>query len=131
MTTFYIKTKDNIFEVVDETELVYIVRAKGNPNNTYSKSKRATDVIKRGNTVRELCDEFVQICPTHRHFVFQTYRKILMNVEAKYYRDTNLSMKQKFCKKISEGYVYYGSIWTDSGLKYVAIADEKGDFVLL
>ena len=57
----FIRTKTNIFEVVDENDLVYRVKAKGNPNNIYSKSKCQTSVIKQGFTVEELCDKFIVV----------------------------------------------------------------------
>ena len=50
----FIRTKDNIFEVVEETDLVYRVKAKTIPNKVYSKSKCQTEVIKNGNEITEL-----------------------------------------------------------------------------
>lgn len=126
----YIKTRDNIFEVVTERELVYIVKSRKNPETLYTKSKCQTEVLLEGDKVRQLCDEFIEICPNHRHVIFSTYRQLLLSVN-RYYVTTNLSMKEKFMERIKEGYIFYGAIWTSNGLKYVSIADEKGDFQLL
>ena len=59
MAKKYIRTETNIFEVVDENDLVYKVRAKRNPNNIYSKSKKSSDILFEGVTVGECLDEYV------------------------------------------------------------------------
>ena len=57
----YIRTKHTIFEVVDENENVYYVRAKSDRESVYAKSKRNTDIITEGNSIEELCDEFIGV----------------------------------------------------------------------
>ena len=55
----YIRTKDTIYQVVDENNLVYRVKGKRDPATTYSKSKKNTEIISGGDTIEELCDEFI------------------------------------------------------------------------
>lgn len=77
------------------------------PNDYASKLVECPN-LKIADTIEELCDEFIGIL-NGRHI-------------------KSLS-KDLYILKPCE--VIYGAIWTDSGLKYVAFADEKGDFVLL
>ena len=113
----YIRTKDTIFKVVDETDLVYRVKAKGNPHHIYSKSKISIYNVVEGNTIEELCDEFVFLSE----------------------KNTYIDMTHRFCDipfmirdydDIKNPNIY-GAIWTDTGLKYVAKMNEKGELELL
>ena len=56
----YMRTKDTIYEIVDENELVYIVVAK-NKKNTYSKSKRTTEILRVANTIEELISRYIVV----------------------------------------------------------------------
>ena len=104
----YIRTKDTIFEVVGENEKVLTVKAKGNPQNTYSKSKCQTEVIKQDDTIEELCDEFIGI-----------------------YKGRHIKSLSKDLWILKDCEVIYGAIWTDKGLIYVAKMNEKGELELL
>ena len=55
----YIRTDSSIFEVVDENELVFRVKAKGNPNNIYSKSKSQTPVYKCSDKLENLINRYI------------------------------------------------------------------------
>jgi hypothetical protein len=111
----YIRTKDTIFEVVEETDAVYRVKAKGNPHNIYSKSKCQTEVIKFADTVEELCDEFIGISNlTNTGYVITA----------------RLAIK-KLNERITFSGGIYGAIWTDKGLIYVAKMNDKGELELL
>lgn len=109
----YIRTKDTIFEVVEETELVFRVRAKGNTHNVYSKSKCATDVIRYSDTIEKLCDCFVGIYKDEEEIEDKEISYFLSNLA-----------NENYFKEI------YGAIWTDKGLIYVARYVE-GELVLL
>ena len=116
----YIRTKCNIFEVIEETDLVYrVVGASRERNNVYSKSKCRTEVIKSADTIEGLCDEFVlvgeRLAPKHSFLTFE---------QAKF----------NFKSLINQTYVefaIYGAMWTDKGLIYVAKMNEKGELELL
>ena len=102
----YIKTEFSIYEVVEETDLIYRVRSKWTPNHLYSISKRQTNVIAQADTIEELCDEFV--CN-----------------EMLIYEETEMKWLA------SQGNNVYGAIWTDKGLIYVAKMNDKGELELL
>ena len=55
----YIRTKDTIFAVVSENDKVFIVRAKGNPNHLYNKSKINTEILGESDKIEDLCDGFI------------------------------------------------------------------------
>ena len=109
----YIRTEQTIFEVIEETNLVYRVRAK-NKKNIYSKSKCQTTVNGSADTIEELCDEFVQEYPQASGIGhLQT-------------RGFNEAKSWNICD-----FKVYGAIWTDKGLIYVAKMNEKGELELL
>lgn len=117
----YIRTKHTIFEVVDENEKVYYVRAKSDPTSIYSKSKCQTDIVKEGETIEELCDEFVVVVgkATKGYIVFNQCLNSFEKV-------VSLNQKAK-----QEETLIYGAIWTHNGLKYVAKLNDKGELKLL
>jgi hypothetical protein len=104
----YIRTKDTIFEVIEETDAVYRVKAKGNPHNIYSKSKCQTEVVKFADTIEELIDRYVCVEPNGEHTVLPS-NSIVSFIET----------------------IIYGAIWTEWGLKYVAKMNIKGGLELL
>lgn len=113
----YIRTPFTIFEVVEETDVVYRVRAKWTPTHLYSKSKCQTDVIKQADTIEEVCDyemhydnngEFV-IRPI-KHVDWASLKRVIMD---KWFKDCKLAIK------------------TDKGLIYVAKMNDKGELELI
>ena len=125
----YIRTRENIFEVIEETDLVYRVKAKGNPNNIYSKSKCQTDVVKSGNTIEELCDEFVALL-----FDDETLYECSLGYYTEIFKARTHCI-QSLIKNYDINMIsvrdVYGAIWTDKGLIYVAKMNEKGELELL
>lgn len=57
----YIRTPHTIFEVIEETDIIYRVKAKKDSNKTYSKSKCNTVVIKAADSLDKLCDELIYV----------------------------------------------------------------------
>ena len=113
----YIRTKHTIFEVVDENENVYYVRAKSDRESVYAKSKRNTDIITEGNSIEELCDEFVVIRTDKK---YEGMSEILDVAFLNFFEKYNDKDKKLF-----------GAIWTYNGLKYVAKLNNKGELELL
>ena len=72
-------------------------------------------IIKQADTIEELCDEFIGIDNSDYHFHFTELEKINGN-----YSYLNEEYK-----------VFYGAIWTDKGLIYVAKMNDKGELELL
>lgn len=109
----YIRTKDTIFEVLEDYKNSWLVRAKRNNKKTYPKGKKNSFFVKQADTIEELCDEFV--CQENDNFYWLASRE---NVS---FRD----LPNCYCKAI------FGAIWTDKGLIYVAKMNEKGELELL
>ena len=110
----------------EETEIIYRVKAKGNPHNIYSKSKCQTDVIKESDTIEELCDEFV----LYYMDLNEQSDKDTFYPYAQYERCGNVWQKDKkniIEKTIKGHHTLYGAIWTDKGLIYVAKMNDKGE----
>ena len=118
--SYFIKTPHTIFEVVGENDRVYFVKAKGNPNDTYSKSKCQTQVLAAANTIEELCDRFVIEYKQHNE---QRILKTFIKAERNFLKDKMHQLNH--IKNL------YGAIWTDKGLIYVAKMNEKGELELL
>ncbi len=101
----YIRTKDGIYE-----------------NNTNFSEKTLKEVssglievIKQADTIEELCDEFVIIFPDGTWETYNMFGVLEDCLKMDYY---------KGCK-------YYGAIWTDKGLIYVAKMNDNGELELL
>ena len=119
--SYFIKTPHTIFEVVGENDRVYFVKAKGNPNNTYSKSKCQTVVFQKANTIEELCDDFYLVV-----YDALANKKVRISFE-------NFNSAKTHCDRYFKNYDWsiYGAIWTDKGLIYVAKMNDKGIIELL
>lgn len=113
----YIRTEHNIFEVVEETDLIYRVKAKSNPNKIYSKSKCQTRIVKYGFDIESVCDEFIFVSD-----------KWVIEHRCHYNLKNAITLCQKDGLPITE---IKGAIWTDKGLIYVAKLNEKGKLELL
>ena len=113
----YIRTKVRIYEIVDENERVYKIKAKSIPDLVYSKSKSQCDGAAIGDTIEKLCDQFVFIDDfyLHEHRVCHSFENAIA-----------LSKKHNVDIK-----TFRGAIWTDKGLIYVAKMNEKGELELL
>lgn len=123
---YYIRTDTNIFEVVDENEKVYqVIPASRDCDKVYSKSKLATNVIKSGKTIEELCDERVLT----RYFdeTKYTHHEVLPIANWDF-------MAKSVAARLENGITdcnYYGAIWTSKELKYVAKLNKYGDLELI
>lgn len=106
----YLRTKDTVYQVVDQNNLVYRVKGKKDPLNIYSKSKKNTEIIASSDTIEELCDAYVVIRQGQKPLVLQNNATYSVS-----FNNTTI----------------YGAIWTDKGLIYVAKMNEKGTLELL
>lgn len=77
-------------------------------------------IIKQSNTIKELCDEFIVVHENGTHVIQKKVGNGLRDMDKDYpeYLERN---KQ----------VFYGAIWTDKGLIYVAKMNDKGELELL
>lgn len=74
-------------------------------------------VVKRADTIKELCDEFV--------VAYENGARIV-------YGDLEWAkIKAKTSLKVGGKSIIYGAIWTEKGLIFVAKMNEKGELELL
>lgn len=109
----YIRTEHNIFEVINETELVYrVIGASREKNNIYSKSKCSTNVIKSSDTIEDLLDGFIIENKDCHNWFF-------MDVS---------EFKERHETLIN--WTYTGFIKTPNGFTYVAKLNKNGELEL-
>lgn len=112
----FVRTKEKVYEVVEENERYYkccyddgcitLVAKFDNDVNGFSKA------LKTADTIEELCDEIVGVDKTCKNG-----HQLLRAFPYK-------------CANFWNGGVY-GAIWTDTGLKYIAKMNEKGELELI
>ena len=125
----FIRTKDGIYEVVDENDRYYKC---SNPQTGWVTIKSKIENDENGidyasaeaDTIEELCDEFID--DTHKDFY---------KIKKENGKTFVWSIKQRFkyWNSIDFDFVgtIYGAIWTDKGLIYVAKMNNDGELVLI
>jgi mannosyltransferase OCH1-like enzyme len=110
----YIRTKDEIYEVVGADSCSYL---NAPPEmyyiTSYNKNILKSKVIAQADTIEELCDIYVSV-----------YEEQLDNEFFEAYKYTPMEVKNFYTGYIPKE--VYGAIWTDKGLIYVAKMNEKG-----
>lgn len=109
----YIRTKDGVYELVD----TYYSFVNGVETYMYDDNGRGVEInshqiLKQSDSIEELCDEFVGVDRT-----CENGHQLLRAVPYK-------------CANFWNGGVY-GAIWTDTGLKYIAKLNDKGELELI
>lgn len=104
----YIRTKDGIEKLDDEWALF----CKEHANN-----KQADDIV-------ELCDV---LC--YKQKGSYLLPRIFFEEPSVMLKDE--SWKKAFIREIGKGTIYYGAIWTDKGLIYIAKMNDKGELELI
>lgn len=117
----YVRTKNGVYEVVGFNEECIIPSILIKVKNNYGKEKITHcckgDILNKSENLEELCDCFVYFDITHKvHTVFS------LEEYKKYKQD-----KYWTC----DLHTWYGAIWTEWGLKYVAKMNENGELCLL
>jgi len=111
-STMFIKTKKAIYKVLD-------VDFKNNTKVYHTATETFTKrlVLKEADTIEELCDGFVTVGNKHivwdkQHCLGLTFEQVKESYSAYHFK-------------------IYGAIWTDTGLKYIAKMNEKGELELI
>ena len=78
------------------------------------KTVRTSKIIKKADTLEELCDEIVRVCQPNTK---NEWHFVLGNKDSQFL--------------IGNKHIDYGAIWTDKGLIYVAKMNDKGELELL
>ena len=105
----YIRTKDGIIEITKDKKHCIAYDKIFELKEDWQK-----EVIKSADTIEELCDEFVVV---HGG-------KVICQFASKVWNYGEI-------KSIAIGNDFYGAIWIDKGLIYVAKMNEKGELELL
>ena len=106
------------------------IRMKNGTIKTQYDTIRPQFVVKRADTIEELCDEFV----LYYMDLNEQSDKDTFYPYAQYERCGNVWQKDKkniIEKTIKGHHTLYGAIWTDKGLIYVAKMNDKGELELL
>ena len=109
----YIRTKDGIYLNGGEFGYPRVGIIGKKQENDFGFCFDKTDVVKQADTIKELCDEFIGLSINNIHNFYDSFEE----------------MKQAFTKYKNE--IFYGAIWTDKGLIYVAKMNEKGELCLI
>ena len=130
----YIRTKDNVYKVgatmkIDNNIIEYdcskIISNNGLTNTMILRHIKITDVIKESDIIEELCDEFVIKYKDEYKYMVGGDKPFISNSRPFSYKNS-----EKIRNNLKY-YDYYGCIWTDKGLIYVAKMNEKGELELL
>jgi len=111
----YIRTKDDVYEVVDTYETKYVV---GYTEDGFEISIYKEAVIKQADTIKELCDVYVIVGEdkdTNGNPILWSIRQDIPFFMKYYFNYNDI----------------YAAIWTDKGLIYVAKMDSEGKLVLI
>ena len=114
----YIRTKDTIYEVLEEDDVCYTVRAKHDQNKIYKKSKIQTRVISQSDLLSGLVNRYI-ITKDKRSYKIYTKSQF-----------ESLS-RTEILSRLRAGYRILGCIWTDKGLDWVMEMNEEGELCLL
>ena len=116
----YIRTKDGIFEVVKEDDEWVDIISNFERRMKCQCCIKKKGIIKQADTIEELCDEFVGI------------RRSDDTAHLGKIKDRHwFHEKTGWIGRVENYKVFYGAIWTDKGLIYVAKMNEKGELELL
>ena len=104
----YLRTTDKLYEVVGETDKVFIVKAKKNKNETYSLSKKSVEIVYQDNYIHERMVN-----------CFVYYIKSIpceCQTTSLYHA---IELKERDLRNGFDWTDVYGAIWTPKGLKFV------------
>jgi len=110
----FVRTKDEILKVLD---VDFGKETKIKIYHTATKMFTAKLVLKEADTIEELCDGFVTV--GNKHIVWDKQHCLGLTFE---------QVKESYS---TYHFKIYGAIWTDTGLKYIAKLNEKGEFELI
>lgn len=113
----YVRTEN---EIIDLNYCVYFEKEERWWNETECFSFYKNEIIKKADTIEELCDEFVY------HFLRNDTYQIMPKTDLEPQRRDCLSYHIE--KKLHD---VLGAIWTDKGLIYVAKMNDEGEVELL
>ena len=103
----YVRINDTIWEIVDQDERVFRVKALGD-GHVYSKSKCTIGRYKLGEEISDLVNRYITISPRCSYKIYTRGQFERLSIS-----EVN--------EKLKSGFRIFGAIWTKSGLKYIAV----------
>ena len=132
----YIRTEDGIYEVENDMEYAYknnkenhLLQAYKDVYEEYGKETNWTDlgeIVEIADTIEELCDEFVFITEDE-----EVNKRDSVRLKKHIFMRGGKGFSFSITERDNKEDGYYGAIWTDKGLIYVAKMNDKGEFELL
>lgn len=127
----YIRTDKGVYEFTDEMCINKFGHIAYKDRPFICVYGVGNKVIKQADTIEELCDEFVEEYPIYRGneivgkgHQYWTYSKLANS----FYND--IDDYKDYDYFIDEEFNFYGAIWTNKGLIYVAKMNDKGELEL-
>lgn len=114
----YIRTNEGIYETSDDDYKLFMIDSF----KLAFKDKYKEEIISQADTIEELCDMFVCICDNDLDTA--------SIINAKHI-SINEALKYSNYEEEKENMQFYGAVWCDSGLKYVAKLNDKEELELL
>lgn len=130
----YVRTKDNIYEIVNDYGSSCAVKSKGKRGRTAIDGfivKYGLSYAPRADTIEELCDRYVVINQCNKTKWVYTKKQFKKRVER---NKTHIGGRDTYADRLMYLLEYndvYLAIWTDKGLIYVAKMNDKGELELL
>ena len=109
------KYKNQIFEIGG----VFEEKSDGLYFSCFGRSEKIGNIVKKADTIEELCDEFVL-----EHPLFASNCKTLYHSLEK--AKNGIKKHNDDAHKMFD-FIIYGAIWTNKGLIYVAKMNDKGE----
>lgn len=146
----YIRMKDGVYKITHDglfhkeaisQNMLMLVESKNEKEKkeyreiethielSIGKNKFKEHIINQADTIEELCDEFV--CEENHFIMKPIWLKFDEegNPTETYHEGILNAIKGRYFNSID--YRWFGAIWTDKGLIYVAKMNEKGELELL
>lgn len=123
----YIRTKDGVYSLVDTYYMcVDGVETYMYDNNGRGVEIRGSQILKQSENLEELCDEFVFNSDISNYVIDKKFIELTKAIILKIYKEND---ETDYVKAMHPK--FYGAIWTDKGLIYVAKMDNEGKLVLI
>lgn len=126
----YIKNiNGKIEELLDETEDIITVRHYNEWDEPVINKMKKSWMVKQSENIEELCDEFRGVWTNYCEDGKDAHEEYHYNKEKNVFYDDFEELTHK--EAIEKFDIFYGAIWFDRGLRYVARLNDRGAWELL
>ena len=125
----YVRTKNSIREIIDDYGNCCSVKSNHRKTIGGFTIIYGLSFAPRADNIEELCDEFVLSINRMKPMLFKKHSRT--NEQSYDLFKESWEIWQHNKKIDKNEHTYYGAIWTDKGLIYVAKMNDKGELELL